>query len=193
MQNIYTRLINRNHPLPPDYVPENLVDIGIPFDTRPGDLKRLLEKKTAHAALCLINAACKEGLCLYGISGYRSYKRQQELYTGNPYVAQPGTSEHQSGLALDVSCPAVGLELIPEFAQTPEGKWLTRNASLFGFILRYPQNKEDITGIPYEPWHIRYVTRELSGYLTLTGMTLEEYLDFPVKTKSASGFEKWKF
>ena len=68
MQNIYTRLINRNHPLPPDYVPENLVDIGIPFDTRPGDPKRLLEKKTAHAALCLINAACKEGLCLYGIS-----------------------------------------------------------------------------------------------------------------------------
>ena len=119
MQNIYTRLINRNHPLPPDYVPENLVDIGIPFDTRPGNPKRLLEKKTAHAALCLINAACKEGLCLYGISGYRSYKRQQELYTGNPYVAQPGTSEHQSGLALDVSCPAVGLELIPEFAQTP--------------------------------------------------------------------------
>ncbi len=114
MQNIYTRLINRNHPLPPDYVPENLVDIGIPFDTRPGDPKRLLEKKTAHAALCLINAACKEGLCLYGISGYRSYKRQQELYTGNPYVAQPGTSEHQSGLALDVSCPAVGLELIPQ-------------------------------------------------------------------------------
>lgn len=73
----------------------------------PGDPKRLLEKKTAHAALCLINAACKEGLCLYGISGYRSYKRQQELYTGNPYVAQPGISEHQSGLALDVSCPAV--------------------------------------------------------------------------------------
>ena len=121
MQNIYTRLINRNHPLPPDYVPENLVDIGIPFDTRPGDPKRLLEKKTAHAALCLINAACKEGLCLYGISGYRSYKRQQELYTGNPYVAQPGTSEHQSGLALDVSCPAVGLELIPEFAQKANG------------------------------------------------------------------------
>ena len=89
--------------------------------------------------------------------------------------------------------PVLPLELIPEFAQTPEGKWLTRNASLFGFILRYPQNKEDITGIPYEPWHIRYVTRELSGYLTLTGMTLEEYLDFPVKTKSASGFEKWKF
>ena len=60
MQNIYTRLINRNHPLPPDYVPENLVDIGIPFDTRPGDPKRLLEKKTAHAALCLIMQLAKK-------------------------------------------------------------------------------------------------------------------------------------
>ncbi len=117
MQNIYTSPHQpQSHPLPPDYVPENLVDIGIPFDTRPGD-PTPSGKRDAHAALCLINAACKEGLCLYGISGYRSYKRQQELYTGNPYVAQPGTSEHQSGLALDVSCPAVGLELIPEFAQ----------------------------------------------------------------------------
>ena len=175
MQNLYTRLINRNHPLPSNYVPENLVDIGIPFHACLNDSRRLLEKKTAHAALCLINAACKEGLCLYGISGYRSYKRQQKLYTGNPYVAPPGTSEHQSGLALDVSCPSLHMELLPEFAHTQEGKWLARNASLFGFILRYPQNKENITGIPYEPWHIRYVTRELSGYLALTGMTLEEY------------------
>ena len=177
MQNLYTCLINQEHPLPSDYVPENLIDVGIPFDAAPSDSKRLLERKTAHAALRLVNAACREGLCLYGISGYRSYKRQMELYTGNPYVAAPGTSEHQSGLALDLSCPAIRMQLIPEFANTPEGKWLARNASLFGFILRYPQNKESVTGIPYEPWHIRYVTRELSGYLTLTGMTLEEYLE----------------
>ncbi len=179
--NIYTRLINKAHPLPSDYIPLNLIDSGIPFDAPAGDPKRLMEKKAAHAALRLVQAACKEGLCLYGISGYRSYKRQQELYTGNPYVAAPGTSEHQSGLALDVSCPSLNMQLIPEFAATAEGKWLARNASLFGFILRYPENKESVTGIPYEPWHIRYVTRELSSYLKLTGMTLEEYLDFPVK------------
>ena len=179
MQTDYTRLINQSHPLPPDYIPENLIDIGIPFDALPGDPKRLLEKRTAQAALRLVNAACQEGLCLYGISGYRSYNRQQELYTGSPYVAAPGTSEHQSGLALDLSCPAIRMELISEFALTSEGKWLARNASLYGFILRYPQNKESITGVPYEPWHIRYVTRELAGYLKLTGLTLEEYLDFP--------------
>ena len=132
-------------------------------------------------------------LILTGISGYRSYKRQQQLCIGhsnpasstpyqqispapvNPYVALPGTSEHQSGLALDVSCPAVNHELITEFAETPEGKWLVRNASLYGFIIRYPANKESVTGIPWEPWHIRYVTRPLASCLALTGLTLEEY------------------
>ena len=84
-------------------------------------------------------------------------------------------SEHQSGLALDVSCPAVNHELITEFAETPEGKWLVRNASLYGFIIRYPANKESVTGIPWEPWHIRYVTRPLASCLALTGLTLEEY------------------
>ena len=123
----------------------------------------------------LIQAAQKESLIITGISGYRSYKRQQQLSTGNPYVASPGTSEHQSGLALDVSCPSIQYQLIPEFDETPEGKWLKRNASLYGFIIRYPANKEPITGIPWEPWHIRYVTRPLAGCLALTGLTLEEY------------------
>ena len=173
--NLYTRLINKDHPLPPDYVPENLTDIGIPFDAPCGDSKRLLEFRTAHAAFSLIKAAQKESLSITGVSGYRSYKRQQQLSAGNPYVAAPGTSEHQSGLALDVSCPSIQYQLIPEFAETPEGKWLARNASLYGFIIRYPANKEHITGIPWEPWHIRYVTRPLAGCLRLTGLTLEEY------------------
>lgn len=175
MQNVYTRLINRENPLPEGFIPEHLTDIGLPFDALPGEEKRLLEVRTAQAALRLINASQREGLSLYGISGYRSYDRQRELFTGSPYVAAPGTSEHQSGLALDVSCPAVRLDLIDEFAETPEGLWLARNASLFGFILRYPKNKEEITGIPYEPWHIRYVTTPLAAYLSLTGQTLEEY------------------
>ena len=92
--NLYTRLINKDHPLPPDYVPENLTDIGIPFDAPCGDSKRLLEIRTAHAVLTLIQAAQKESLVITGVSGYRSYKRQQKLSTGNPYIAAPGTSEH---------------------------------------------------------------------------------------------------
>ena len=173
--NIYTRLINKEHPLPEGYIPENLIDIGLPFDAMPGDPKKLLEKKAAQAAYALFQSAARQSLTLIGISGYRSYERQKKLYTGNPYIAAPGTSEHQSGLALDVSCPRAGLKLTEDFAATPEGIWLSRNASLYGFILRYPKDKEHITGIPWEPWHIRYVTKPFASYLSLTGLTLEEY------------------
>lgn len=182
MDKDYTILINREHPLPADFIPEQLVDIGLPFDAVPGEAKRLLEKKTAHSAMELITRSRMEGLSLYCISGYRSYTRQKELFTGNPYVAPPGSSEHQSGLALDMSCPSIQMELTESFAETREGIWLKRHAALFGFIIRYPRNKEHITGFPWEPWHIRYVTRSLASYLSLTGLTLEEYhlLENPV-------------
>ena len=153
----YTRLINGKHPLPEEYVPKQLTDIGLPFQASSQDSRRLLEIRTAQAALRLFQSAQRDGLNLYGISGY------------------PGTSEHQSGLALDVSCAEAGFALTEEFAFTSEGSWLSRNASLFGFIIRYPKGKENITGFPWEPWHIRYVTRALSNYLALTGQTLEEY------------------
>lgn len=171
----YIRLINKEYPLPSGFIPANLVDSGIPFDAPANDEKRLLEARAAQAALSLFRAARQEGLNLYGISGYRSYLRQKQLFTGSPYVAPPGTSEHQSGLALDLSCPCINMELSEEFAETREGIWLARNASLYGFILRYPKNKEHITEFPYEPWHIRYVTKPLASWLALTGMTLEEY------------------
>ena len=171
----YTRLINKEHPLPAAYVPHDLVDLGLPFICAPSDPRRLLEKKTARAVMELLNRARQEGISLYCISGYRSYNRQKQLYRHDAYVAAPGTSEHQSGLALDFSCPAVNMDLTEAFADTPEGIWLARHAPLYGFILRYPANKEAITKYPYEPWHIRYVTRSLSTYLAKTGMVLEEY------------------
>ena len=98
----YTRLINKEYPLPPDYVPPDLIDIGLPFDCAPGNPKRLLEKRTAYAASELICRSQHEGISLCCISGYRSYDRQKELFRGSSYVAAPGTSEHQSGLALDL-------------------------------------------------------------------------------------------
>ena len=116
MDKDYTILINRKHPLPEDFIPEHLVDIGLPFDAVPGEPKRLLEEKTARSALELITRSRSEGLNLYCISGYRSYRRQKELFTGDSYVAPPGSSEHQSGLALDMSCPAVQMELTEAFA-----------------------------------------------------------------------------
>ena len=171
----YTRLINKEYPLPPDYVPPDLIDIGLPFDCAPGNPKRLLEKRTAYAARELICRSQHEGISLCCISGYRSYDRQKELFRDSSYVAAPGTSEHQSGLALDLSSPSVQMELAEEFGETPEGRWLASHAPFYGFILRYPFGKEEITQYPYEPWHIRFVTRTLAIYLTKTGMTLDEY------------------
>lgn len=107
----YTRLINKEYPLPPDYVPPDLIDIGLPFDCAPGNPKRLLEKRTAYAARELICRSQHEGISLCCISGYRSYDRQKELFRGSSYVAAPGTSEHQSGLALDLSSPSVHMEV----------------------------------------------------------------------------------
>ena len=175
MNKIYTRLINREHPLPEEYIPSELVDIGLPFDSLPGEEKRLLEEAAARAALELIARSRREGLNLCCVSGYRSYARQAELYAGNPYIAAPGTSEHQSGLALDLSCPAIQMRLTEDFARTPESVWLAGHAPLYGFILRYPANKTAVTGVPWAPWHIRYVTKPLASYLSMTGLTLEEY------------------
>lgn len=178
-RDFYTRLISREHPLPEAFVPEHLIDIGLPFEAAPGDPKRLLEYQAAKAASQLFHACHKSGLNLWAVSGYRSFQRQKELFTGSRFVAVPGASEHQSGLALDVSCPSLHMELCEKFASTGEGRWLKRNASLYGFILRYPENKEEITGMPYEPWHIRYVTKPLASWLTITNLTLEEYHSFP--------------
>lgn len=183
--NPLTRLVNRSHLLPRDFIPDDLMEPDIPFDAPAGDEKRLLAAPAALAAAQLFAAAKEQKLFLCGISGYRSYSRQEEIYQQrkkempesyvNLYVAPPGASEHQTGLALDVSCPAAEMELKEDFALTPEGRWLKLNAPLYGFILRYPRGKETITGYAWEPWHIRYVTRSLAHCLSLTGMTLEEY------------------
>lgn len=184
-----TILVNRTHPLTADYIPPCLTEPSFLFDAPDGDPKRLLCLPASEAAAQLFRRGREQGISLYGISGYRSYRRQKELYQQrlketslnyvNHYLAPPGASEHQTGLALDVSCPAVGLELVEDFAETKEGHWLAANAPLFGFILRYPRKKEEVTGYSWEPWHIRYVTKSLALYLSLTGLTLEEYYEHP--------------
>lgn len=174
----YEMLVNREHRLESGFLPPSLACPSIPFDAPAEDPKRLLESRAARAAEKLFLHARGAGLCLFGISGYRPYSRQLELYknaSGTGYVAPPGASEHQTGLALDVSCPAADFDLTDGFASTAEGIWLAKNAHLHGFILRYPRGREKITGYAWEPWHIRYVTKSLAFYLALTGLTLEEY------------------
>lgn len=186
----YAILTNKKNPLPKDYVPSDLVTIPIPFEDftelTPSVLaKKMLRKRAAKAAKQLFDSCSSYGFQLYGVSGYRSYERQNEIYLDSikkngeihteKYIAFPGESEHQTGLALDVSISSLSFELTQEFEETHECKWLHKNAPLFGFVLRYPKGKEDITGYAYEPWHIRYVTKPLAHYLDITHLTLEEY------------------
>ncbi|WAA09875.1 M15 family metallopeptidase [Fervidibacillus albus] len=92
-------------------------------------------------------------------------------------VAQPGTSEHQTGLTMDITAYSVNQQLVESFGQTEEGKWLENNAHQYGYILRYPKGKETITGYKYEPWHFRYVGVEAATVIFENGWTLEEFFE----------------
>lgn len=128
----------------------------------------------------LSNAAAKEGLNIYMSSGYRSYSYQSLIYNNyvswygqimaDTFSARPGHSEHQTGLAIDVNT------IDDSFANTPEAIWLENHAHEYGFIVRYPKGKENITGYKYEPWHIRYLGVETATAVYKSGLSLEEYL-----------------
>jgi D-alanyl-D-alanine carboxypeptidase len=180
-------LVNKEHPLPADYEPNDLVEPQVPFSFDEKVQKRLMRKEAARALEELFEASEKEGLSLYAVSGYRSYERQEAIFAynaslhgeekANQFSARPGESEHQTGLAMDVSSPAVQFDLIEAFADTPEGRWLEENAARFGFIIRYPKDKTHITQYQYEPWHLRYVGKEAAQEMAAKHLTLEEHFD----------------
>lgn len=176
-------LVNRDHPLDKSYVPEDLVNIGSTyFEATP---------ETAEATLVLLDAARAEGVKdLVLKSGYRSYATQRVLHERKinqlkptygeraaeeaaGIVVPPGASEHQLGLAVDI---AANGRLVLSFGGTDSGRWLAENAHRFGFILRYPGDKTDITGVIYEPWHLRYVGEETARAIYESGLCLEEYV-----------------
>lgn len=124
-------------------------------------------------------SAAEDGCELYISSGFRSYSLQKSLYerycardgkaAADRYSARPGNSEHQTGYAIDLNT------ITYSFANTTEGKWIAANCYKYGFILRYPEDKESITGYRYEPWHIRYVGISLATDIYNSGLCLEEY------------------
>jgi D-alanyl-D-alanine carboxypeptidase len=133
----------------------------------------------------LFNQAEREGVILYAVSGYRSYQRQADIFArnsaqnpeANRFSAKPGQSEHQTGLAMDLTNSAgVNKQLSQDFGETKEGKWLKEKAWQYGFIIRYPSGKEDLTGYSYEPWHVRYVGKEAAQIIKDKGLVLEEYV-----------------
>ncbi len=176
---------NKKTRLPDNYVPDNLVVPNVMFLTEEFHQKKLMRKDAAEALEQLFDQAKVEGIVLYAVSGYRAYERQEAIFTSktmergldiaNRTSAKPGESEHQTGLAMDITSASAGYMLSESFGETLEGKWIKNNAARFGFILRYPKGKEHITGYNYEPWHVRYVGREVAEQIADRGITLEEY------------------
>lgn len=181
-------LVNKTYALPGDYVPDDLIRPSVDFSFGDQDIeKSYLRKEAANSLEKMFKAANSEGLRLYASSGYRSYDRQQGVFLAEvnksgeakavQAVASPGTSEHQTGLAMDITSESVQYLLVQEFENTPEGKWLKDNAHRFGYILRYQKGKEDITGYQFEPWHFRYVGEEAAKIIYERNWTLEEYFE----------------
>lgn len=184
-------LVNAKNPLPRDYRPIELIQ-----DSE----TKIWLNKTAYKYFCKMDKKIqKQGLSsLVLISGYRPYEYQLNLfnkkveklvkdglsnldatYKASTIVAIPGTSEHQTGLAIDISNTSLAKEedpLIERFEETEHGTWLNLHAQEYGFILRYPKDKIDITNISYEPWHYRYVGIDHAKKIKQAGICLEEYI-----------------
>lgn len=179
-------LVNKRMMLPDGYKPADLVEPNVPFIFNEKDEKRLMRKEAARALERMFAAAKQDEVFLAGVSGYRSYETQQALFgyyvrtqgeeMARKYSAEPGHSEHQTGLAMDISGSTGKCAADDCFAETPEARWLAQHAQQYGFIIRYPKGKESITGYNYEPWHVRYVGAAIAQEIATKGLTLEEYL-----------------
>lgn len=176
----YQILVNKDHPLSKTYIPNNLVPANSQYKDQ-----ILVDKLVLNQFQKLKSAAQKHGYELDIMSGYRDYSYQENLYHKSLQekgyadtfrsIAKPGCSEHQTGLAIDICIYRDGLCYIEhELENTPELTWLKNNCDKFGFILRYPKDKEDLTGYNYEPWHYRYVG-SLARQITNEHLTFEEY------------------
>ncbi len=181
-------LVNRKYKLSNKYIPKELQEPNIRFSDNMLKEEKLMTKESGKALEELMLAAEKEeGIILYAISGYRCYNTQNNLYKhrvkilgreeADKYVAKAGHSEHQTGLAMDLT-NREGLNKFSndDFGKTTEGIWIRENAHRFGFIIRYPRNKEHITGYDYEPWHIRYVGKKAAEEIYNNNLVLEEYI-----------------
>jgi D-alanyl-D-alanine carboxypeptidase len=170
-------IVNKKRPLPSTYAPSDLTTVG----------STQISNRAARPLTDLIASAKNSGISLYTVSGYRSYSNQASTYNGwvsrdgrakaDTYSARPGYSEHQTGLAVDVGGGSCDLQIC--FGSTQAGKWLAANAHRFGFIIRYPEGKQSITGYQYEPWHIRFVGTELANQVRASGLTLEQFFGLP--------------
>jgi len=177
-------MVNKQRKLPDNYIPPKLVIPNVRFSFDGIVEKKYLRVIAAKPLEQMFKKAESEGMYLYAVSGYRSYKRQISVFQlhtselgeekAKEVSAVPGSSEHQTGLSIDISSESAKFLLSTDFGLTSEGKWVKENAHKFGFIIRYPEDKVKITGYSFEPWHIRYVGVKYATYLYNHNLALEE-------------------
>ncbi len=183
-------VVNKQRHVPGGYAPGELVvpDISLRLNRNAEQMQ--VAQVIAKDLVSMSNAAKVAGYTLVLSSGYRSENLQTSFYNdyvardgvaaADRYSARPGTSEHQTGLSIDLGRPDQRCQLATCFGGLPEGVWLRDHAHEYGFLIRYPEGKEEVTGYQYEPWHLRYVGRELAAEMHRTGVqTLEEFFDLP--------------
>ncbi|MDH4424202.1 MULTISPECIES: D-alanyl-D-alanine carboxypeptidase family protein [Bacillus] len=180
-------LVNKDYPVKKDSIRSDIINVNHNSELVRGyvifDRNLRLSKDVVKKFLNVVDAAGKDGIQHFLMSsGYRNFKEQSKLYKerGSDYALPAGYSEHNLGLSLDVGSTQMKME------KAPEGKWIEENVWKHGFVLRYPKNKSNITGIQYEPWHIRYVGLPHSAIMQKKKITLEEYLDFLKEKKEIS-------
>lgn len=182
MASDYIVLTNKENLLSEDYIPPDLVKLTCKkISSDPIQMREV----AANALSDMFAAAKEDGIILYAHSGYRSYRTQKTMYSNrlkknngkdDGVVAYPGSSDHQTGLGIDIINKAgIGKKFTTAFAETKEGKWVAENCWNYGFVIRYQKNKEDITQIMFEPWHLRYVGVQVAQYMHENDLSLEEF------------------
>jgi D-alanyl-D-alanine carboxypeptidase len=181
--NGHLTLVSQEAMLPADSEPGNLVSVSLRGVSGPHELR----KEAAEALTDLFLAAEEDGHILYVKSSYRSYQTQKTMYANrmekygkdDGVVAKPGTSDHQTGLGVDVLNRewANREGMTPAFGETAEARWMESNCADFGFIIRYLPEKQEITNIIYEPWHLRFVGIPVAQYIMTNRLSLEEFTE----------------
>jgi len=197
MEPAFVRLANKHYLLEKDYVPDPLITVKARKADKAGNntnggllkasgSKMQLQQTCYEALVEMSEAALAEGYRLYLKSAYRSYQTQHTMYYNrlkknngkdDGWVAMPGSSDHQTGLGCDV-VPRSWRDksMNGKMGAEPECVWMAEHCQEFGFILRYPADKEEVTEINYEPWHMRYVGIPAATYIMENGLCLEEFV-----------------
>ncbi|KGP90012.1 peptidase M15 [Pontibacillus chungwhensis BH030062] len=178
-------VVNKQRKLPDGYTPPDLTVPQVPFYFDEFHQKKQMREVAASALEELFEGADQAGIDLVAASGYRAYERQEAIFASNvekhgeeharQFSAVPGHSEHQTGLAMDVTVAKLSFQLSQDLGDMKEGEWLAENAHNYGFVIRYPEGKTDITGYEYEPWHLRYVGKDVATKVYNQDATLEEF------------------